>query len=78
MQVEFKRNARVAHTKGVHVSLQQGSVAPTQVVFDESLEMIGNLHRDPNEADYEKKEYRFSLCDVRPLTLDARLVKHAS
>ena len=65
LQVEWKRNARVAHTKGVHVDLQQGSMAATQVVFDDSLEMIGNLHRSPNEAAYDKKEYRFSLCDVR-------------
>jgi len=63
--VEWKRNARVAHTKGVAVELQQGSNAATQVIFDDHLEMLGNLHRDPAEANYEKKDYKFSLCDVR-------------
>jgi len=62
--VEWKRNARVAHTKGVTVELQQGSNAATQVIFDDHLEMLGNLHRDPTDANYEKKDYKFSLCDV--------------
>jgi len=62
LTVEWKRNARVASTRGVSADVK---LTGTNVVSfqNEELSMLGNLHRDENV--YDPKEYKFSLEDIR-------------
>ena len=61
--VEWKRNARVATTHGVSVEVKPG--VNTISFANEEISMLGTLSRDDDEFDV--KEYKFSLEDVRSL-----------
>ena len=61
--VEWKRNHRVAATKGVTTHKIDG-VKGTASFSDEELVMLGSLTKDDKDA-FEPKEYKISLDDFR-------------